>query len=60
MTYKECKFYVKGGRCSHEDAPNPWHSLCIGRDECRAWDDGINYQSEKEIERTEGVGNAMF
>jgi len=40
-TYKECKFYIKGGKCSHRDAPEPRHSYCIGKDNCEAWEDDI-------------------
>lgn len=24
-----CKFYIKGGKCNHKDAPNPGHSRCV-------------------------------
>ena len=40
-TSPECKFYVKGGKCSHKDAPNPNHSYCIGEDDCGVCDDNI-------------------
>lgn len=46
-TYPGCKFYLKGGKCSHEDAPNPNHSYCIGKKECGAWEDNINYQAQE-------------
>jgi len=29
MKSKECKWYLKGGLCSHPDAPNPNHSRCL-------------------------------
>ena len=31
---KDCKFYLKGGRCTSKDAPNPGHSRCIGKVKC--------------------------
>lgn len=44
-TYKECKFYLEGGKCSHEDAPNPYHSRCLGKEHCGAWQDDIRHQA---------------
>jgi len=44
MAYLECKFYIEGGKCSHIDTPNPRHSWCIGKDECKSWDDEITQQ----------------
>ena len=41
-TFPECKFYLKGGKCSHKDAPNPNHSYCIGKDACESWEDEID------------------
>ena len=41
-TYKECKFYLTSGNCIHRDAPNPYHSWCIGKDECGSWGDTLN------------------
>jgi len=41
VAYKECTFCVKGGLCSHKDAPTPWHSKCIGKERCGSWKDGI-------------------
>lgn len=37
MTSKDCECYLKGGRCSSEDAPNPTHSWCIGRERCGSY-----------------------
>ena len=45
-TYPECKFYLDGGKCSHEDAPNPRHSYCIGKVDCGAWEDSITYKTK--------------
>ncbi|KKL67539.1 hypothetical protein LCGC14_2133980 [marine sediment metagenome] len=33
MTSKDCKYYLKGGKCSHKYAPHPNHSWCIGDEE---------------------------
>ena len=44
-TYPQCKFYLEGGKCSHKDAPNPYHSWCIGKFECGDWDDEREQQS---------------
>jgi hypothetical protein len=44
MDYEECKFYTNDGKCSHEDAPKPGQSSCIGKEYCRAWDDDPGYQ----------------
>ncbi len=41
MEAKECKFYLKDGKCSHGDAPQPFVSECIGIQACEAWQDGI-------------------
>jgi len=46
-TYKECKFYIEGGKCCHEDAPKPYHSYCIGKQECGVWDDHLGYAADK-------------
>jgi len=47
-TYPECKFYIKGGKCSHQYAPNPYHSYCIGRKACHlSWGDGIEWQAKQ-------------
>lgn len=51
-TYPECKFYLKGGKCSHCDAPNPNHSYCIDKLTCGARDDNINYQARPEEPKT--------
>jgi len=34
MNKKECRFYLKYGRCSHKDAPRPNHSRCVGTKAC--------------------------
>ena len=47
-TYKECKFYLEGGNCSHQDAPNPYHSYCIGKLNCGAWEDDKTFQAIKQ------------
>ena len=31
---KLCRYYMKGGLCSHPDAPKPQHSRCIGKPKC--------------------------
>jgi len=49
-TYKECRFYIEGGKCSHKDAPEPGHSYCIGKDWCEVWRDDI----ECEVAKAEG------
>jgi len=49
--YKECKFYIKGGKCSHKDAPNPRHSSCMGKELCGAWEDGIEYEVKEGEEK---------
>ena len=46
-TYPDCKFYLEGGKCSHEDAPNPNHSYCIGKLECGCYEDGIRYKVQE-------------
>ena len=33
----DCKFYIPIGKCSSKDAPNPGHSLCIGKDGCGSY-----------------------
>ncbi len=43
-TSPECKFYLRGGKCSHNDAPNPNHSYCIGKGKCGSWGDEIKHQ----------------
>jgi hypothetical protein len=34
-TDKTCKYYVTKGRCSHNDAPNPSTSRCLGTDKTK-------------------------
>jgi len=46
-TYPECKFYLKGGKCSHLDAPNPGHSRCIGKEACSSWEDVLPQKDKK-------------
>jgi len=43
-TYEECKFYLKGGKCSHRDAPKPRHSYCLGKDSCACWNDAVSHE----------------
>lgn len=43
--YEKCKFYLRG-ECSHKNAPDPYHSDCIGQDSCNAWEDNINCKSK--------------
>jgi hypothetical protein len=45
MDYKECKFYIKYGRCSHKTAPEPYHSQCLGKEQCIVWNDPITSQA---------------
>ena len=44
MNYTECKFFTKQNTCSHKDAPQPFHSACIGKEQCEAWHDSIDYR----------------
>ncbi|KKN60890.1 hypothetical protein LCGC14_0527610 [marine sediment metagenome] len=37
-TYPECKFYLKGGNCSHLNAPEPGHSRCLGEKGCAVYE----------------------
>jgi len=46
--YEACKFYIEGGKCSHEEAPEPYQSECIGKDACGAWEDNINYKTKQQ------------
>ncbi len=58
-TYPGCKFYLRGGKCSYKDAPNPRHSYCIGKDACRSWKDESEQQMsryEKQLERIRQSG----
>ena len=58
-TYKECKFYLEGGKCSHKDAPSPRRSYCIGKDGCDSWGDEIERQMpryEVQLERIRQSG----
>jgi hypothetical protein len=47
--YKECKFYTRQGKCSHEEAksPAPYESSCIGRESCAACEDSIGHMAIK-------------
>ncbi len=33
-----CKFFVKGCKCNHPDAPEPGQSYCIGEDNCEDYE----------------------
>ena len=44
--FPDCKFYFEGENCSHEDAPDPYHSLCIGEEEGGSWDDTIYHKAK--------------
>lgn len=35
---KLCQFFVKGGLCSHPDAPRPTHSRCISKIHCGVYE----------------------
>ena len=48
MDYEECKFYIKGGKCSHKDAPEPRISQCVGKEFCGAWEDDIDCEVKEE------------
>lgn len=41
MNYQECKFRMGYNRCSHKDAPEPYRSQCLGKEQCLAWNDPI-------------------
>ena len=43
MTSRDCKYYLKGGKCSSESAPNPNHSWCVSKYRCG------DYESTYEI-----------
>ena len=49
MTAKDCKFYLKGGKCSHKNAPSPCHSWCIGKDNCNDYIPQGNVTNVKRI-----------
>jgi len=53
MTDIEGEFYLKGGKCSHADAPNPRRSVCIGKPYSDVWDEEIRLQiTEEELANT--------
>ena len=51
--YEASNFYLEGGKCSHEDAPEPNQSDCIGKDACGAWEDDIGYKAKVALRRQE-------
>lgn len=61
--YEECKFYLHGGKCKHQDAPHPYESDCIGTKECVVYDDPKEYaakSSENTSERIKGWNNGSW